>query len=97
MDGLQSSVRQLDFPMTCSLCIKMMVGESGRPRLADLCISLTAGLFPNWRRKRRFTSSLGTRRVTSGFQKNTVSGTCGRGVWSSRSPGQRWGATKMLR
>src|SRR5208283_346613 len=38
----------------------------------------------------------GTRRATSGFQRIGIFCICGRGVWSSRSPGQSWAVTTAL-
>ena len=47
MDKRQSSARQVDCRMMHrSRCFRMIVGESGCPRLTDLLISRTAGLLP---------------------------------------------------
>ena len=70
MDELQFSAKQMDCRMMwCSLCTRMIEGESGCLRVMDWPISKTAGLWPYMAYPaKKCIPSRGTRQATSGFQ-----------------------------
>src|SRR5208337_912778 len=99
MDKRQSSARQVDCRMMHrSRCFRMIVGESGCPRITDLLISRTAGLLPQMPYVTDgYISSRGTRLATCGFQRKTVYCTCWRDAWLSRSHGRSWDVPNVPR
>src|SRR5271157_4508494 len=99
MDKRQSSARQVDWRMMHrSRCFRMIEDDSGRPQVTDLLISRTTDLLPSMPYlAEKCTTSRGTRRETSGFQKKRVCCTCWRDVWLSGFPGQSWDVNNVLR
>src|SRR5208283_784157 len=99
MDKLPSSARQVDCrTISCSLCFRIIVGESGLSQLTVLPISITAGSLPQVTYlAQKCIPSRGTRRAAFGFQGTGDCRTCWTDIWSNISPGQRCVVTNKPR